>query len=58
MVMICCAQAAIFVCKDGKTIPTTFVDDGICDCCDGADEGAGVPCPNRCKAHQRFQVTA
>ena len=51
-------QATVFVCKDGNTVPTAFVDDGVCDCCDGADEGAGVPCPNHCKAHQHFQVTA
>jgi len=25
------------------------VDDGICDCCDGTDEGHVVTCPNRCK---------
>ena len=56
--LVCCAQAAFFVCKDGISMPTAFVDDGICDCCDGADEAAAVSCPNHCKAYQHFQVTA
>lgn len=29
---------------------SSFVDDGICDCCDGTDESSPpTPCPNTCK---------
>jgi protein kinase C substrate 80K-H len=29
---------------------SSFVDDGICDCCDGSDESSPpTPCPNTCK---------
>ncbi|XP_055849644.1 uncharacterized protein LOC129914418 isoform X3 [Episyrphus balteatus] len=29
-------------------IPSSRVNDGICDCCDGSDEWTTVECPNRC----------
>ncbi len=29
-------------------IPKSRVDDGICDCCDGSDEGSLMQCPNIC----------
>jgi protein kinase C substrate 80K-H len=32
----------------GKEISSTFVDDGVCDCCDGSDETDG--CGNTCHA--------
>eukprot|EP00891_Asterochloris_glomerata_P003941 jgi/Astpho2/3941/Aster-x1186 len=35
----CAGTGAVFTCRDGRLLPTAFVDDGICDCCDGADEG-------------------
>lgn len=48
---ICSLQGARFTCHDGNTIPASFVDDGICDCCDGADERPPTPrCRNRCAA--------
>ena len=31
----------------GQQISSSRVDDGICDCCDGSDEGAGK-CSNNC----------
>jgi len=32
-----------------SAIPSSRVNDGICDCCDGADEPhTGVACPNTC----------
>lgn len=31
-------------------IPSSRVDDGICDCCDGSDEGNLVNCTNICKS--------
>lgn len=40
--------AATFACGDGATIPAAFVDDRICDCCDGSDEGPGSDCVFRC----------
>ncbi len=60
---------AVFVCPvEGKVLPASLVDDGICDCCDGADEsGASYPswygpppdCPDLCQeirlAKQRHQ---
>jgi protein kinase C substrate 80K-H len=35
---------------------SSFVDDGICDCCDGSDESSPpTPCPNTCKEQgERF----
>lgn len=30
-----------------KVLESMFVDDGICDCCDGSDEARGV-CANTC----------
>ncbi len=40
-------QGARFTCRDGSSIPTSFVDDGICDCCDGSDER---PPRERCRS--------
>ena len=36
----CSAGAALFWCGGGEnvSIPTSFVGDGVCDCCDGSDE--------------------
>ena len=39
------------------TIPLSRVFDGVCDCCDGADESAAVQCPNTC-AIQEAAVAA
>ena len=35
----------------GHFIPSSQVNDGICDCCDGSDEweNKDVTCPNKCK---------
>lgn len=45
-------QGAHFTCHDGKMLPTSFVDDGVCDCCDGGDERQPTPrCRNRCAAY-------
>lgn len=42
----------MFFCNNAGHVPrdlsSSFVDDGICDCCDGSDEPAG--CPNTCAA--------
>eukprot|EP00011_Vannellida_sp_DIVA3-517-6-12_P007673 CAMPEP_0114611814 /NCGR_PEP_ID=MMETSP0168-20121206/4308_1 /TAXON_ID=95228 ORGANISM="Vannella sp., Strain DIVA3 517/6/12" /NCGR_SAMPLE_ID=MMETSP0168 /ASSEMBLY_ACC=CAM_ASM_000044 /LENGTH=410 /DNA_ID=CAMNT_0001822795 /DNA_START=189 /DNA_END=1421 /DNA_ORIENTATION=- len=33
-----------------RTIPTSLVNDGVCDCCDGSDEySSTVVCTNKCK---------
>lgn len=40
-------QGVRFTCRDGSSIPTSFVDDGICDCCDGSDER---PPRERCRS--------
>lgn len=41
------------------SLPSTRVDDGVCDCCDGSDErGAGGPCPNTCEGEGRARRQA
>ena len=30
------------------TIPSSFVNDGVCDCCDGSDEYMSNTCENTC----------
>lgn len=49
-----------FVCVDHQRIPSPYVNDGICDCCDGGDEQNNVylaqPCPNRCP-HTRLVIS-
>jgi protein kinase C substrate 80K-H len=32
----------------GQWIPSSRVDDGVCDCCDGSDESGVVSCANSC----------
>jgi len=31
-----------------RSISTSFVNDGVCDCCDGSDEPPSVQCPDKC----------
>ncbi len=42
----------VFYCRNKghevKIIKSMYVDDGVCDCCDGSDEPAGV-CANSCR---------
>lgn len=38
-----------------NVMSTSFVDDGICDCCDGSDEPRGT-CRNTCLAHTRSRI--
>ena len=33
---------------ENKSIPTAFVNDGFCDCCDGSDEYLSTQCVNTC----------
>ncbi len=33
--------------SDARWVPTGLVNDGVCDCCDGSDEWAGLPFPPR-----------
>lgn len=45
-------KAAPFKCAHSsfsQSIPTHWVNDGLCDCCDGSDETSGlISCPNTC----------
>ncbi|KAL0230172.1 hypothetical protein PCE1_003734 [Barthelona sp. PCE] len=49
-----------FFCEEyplgGRYIHSMFVDDGICDCCDGSDEALGV-CPNTCNVELRTRLS-
>lgn len=51
-----CSNVGKFYCKNdgyfGEEISSMFVNDGVCDCCDGSDEPAEV-CPNTCKELKR-----
>ncbi|KAL1525419.1 hypothetical protein AB1Y20_020278 [Prymnesium parvum] len=40
-----------------EVLPASRVDDGVCDCCDGADESV-VDCPQRCESLARAQAAA
>ncbi len=38
-----------FAChKGGEVVPWAYVQDGVCDCCDGSDEGEDAGCGNVC----------
>lgn len=37
-----------FICLFAQKENSSFVDDGICDCCDGSDEAPGF-CSNNCR---------
>lgn len=46
------AKAPMFQCQDTRGLASIFssrVDDTVCDCCDGSDEGRGA-CANTCDA--------
>ena len=49
-----CSNAQFYCANRGfkpQLLPSSRVNDGICDCCDGADEWAeisGNPCTNNC----------
>lgn len=38
-----------------KTISSSFVHDGVCDCCDGSDEPRGA-CANTCLEHTKAMI--
>jgi hypothetical protein len=44
----------------GNSISSSFVSDGVCDCCDGADElyFSAARCPNNCFAKNAGLSTA
>ena len=35
-----------------------FVDDGVCDCCDGSDENGTITCPDTCLEEGRSKMAA
>ncbi|DAZ99348.1 TPA: hypothetical protein N0F65_005199 [Lagenidium giganteum] len=42
-----------------QTVLRTFVNDGVCDCCDGSDERANPSlCPNTCAADKQARIAA
>ena len=50
-----CAPVGRFKCRDRNVyFPTSRVGDGVCDCCDGSDEPAGV-CQNTCEELDRIE---
>jgi protein kinase C substrate 80K-H len=45
-----CANGRFWCAGEQHHMPSSMVDDGICDCCDGSDE-ARHRCPNTCASY-------